>query len=234
MSQYAFPSPRSPYSTHQPIAYTTSSHSQHGHGGYNYGTPLKRASSVGHTYISSPQYGYPSVAQTPQTVQYLSVPSSHHRNPELAATVIMIADPEPLATVITGMGTDTVQLLVTQLHTQHLLPYMSNLAQDIIALIQRHTVRTRGLLGLMQATVITREVVRPQSGTVFASSLEGSLHRTLTTETRGTGTTTLTVVREMLKEDRGNTVALWTTTGTKWIVMEGGFTTINSSNCFDM
>lgn len=76
MSQYAFPSSKSPYSTHQPIVYAPS-HSQHGHGGY-YETPLRRASSIGHTYTSSPQYGYPTVVQAPQTAQYLSVPSSHH------------------------------------------------------------------------------------------------------------------------------------------------------------
>ncbi|KAG2754689.1 hypothetical protein P692DRAFT_20110694 [Suillus brevipes Sb2] len=89
MAQYAFPSSKSTYSTHQPIVYSPSSHShqpivyspsshsQHGHGGY-YGTPLRRASSIGHTYTSSPQYGYPTVVQAPQTAQYLSVPSSHH------------------------------------------------------------------------------------------------------------------------------------------------------------
>lgn len=78
MSQYAFPSSNSPYSNHQPVVYTTSSHSQHGHGGYNYGTPLRRAS-TGHAYTSSPQYGYPNVVQAPQA-QYLNVPNSHHRS----------------------------------------------------------------------------------------------------------------------------------------------------------
>lgn len=77
MNQYAFPS--SPYSAHQPVVYTTSSHSQHGHGGYIHGTPLRRAS-TGHAHTSSPQYGYPTVVQAPQTPQYLSVPSSHHRS----------------------------------------------------------------------------------------------------------------------------------------------------------
>lgn len=80
MTQYAFPSSHSPYSTHQPIVYAPSSHSQHGHGGYNnYGTPLRRAS-TGHAHTSSPQYGYPTVVQAPQTAQYLSVPGSHHRS----------------------------------------------------------------------------------------------------------------------------------------------------------
>jgi hypothetical protein len=82
----------------------------------------------------------------------------------------------------------------------------------------------------MQAMVIITEVERRQSGTVFGSSLEWSLHRTLTTiptETRGTGATTLTVVREM-KEDRESTVAMWTTTGEKWINVDAGFTAINS------
>ncbi|KAG1806885.1 uncharacterized protein HD556DRAFT_349922 [Suillus plorans] len=79
MNQYAFPSSHSPYSTHQTVAYPTSPHSQHGHGSYNYGTPLRRAS-TGHTYASSPQYGYPPVVQAPQTTQYLSVPNSHHRS----------------------------------------------------------------------------------------------------------------------------------------------------------
>jgi hypothetical protein len=81
MTQYAFPSSHSPYSAQQPIVYSPSSHShsQHGHGGYSYGTPLRRTTS-GHTYTSSPQYGYPAPVQAPQTVQYLSVPSTHHRS----------------------------------------------------------------------------------------------------------------------------------------------------------
>lgn len=79
MNSYAFPSSHSPYSTHQTVAYPTSPHSQHGHGSYNYGTPLRRAS-TGHTYASNPQYGYPPVVQAPQTTQYLSVPNSHHRS----------------------------------------------------------------------------------------------------------------------------------------------------------
>ncbi|KAG1839054.1 hypothetical protein C8R48DRAFT_92038 [Suillus tomentosus] len=80
MNQYAFPSSHSPYSTHQTVvAYPTSPHSQHGHGSYNYGTPLRRAS-TGHAYAPSPQYGYPPVVQAPQTTQYLSVPNSHHRS----------------------------------------------------------------------------------------------------------------------------------------------------------
>lgn len=98
-----------------------------------------------------------------------------------------------------GMGTDIVQLLATQSHTRHLLPYTSNLPQDIIALIRRHTdtVRTRALPMLMQAMVIITEVERPQSGTAFGSSLEWNLHpapTTIPTEIRGTGATTLTVV----------------------------------------
>ncbi|KAG2042927.1 hypothetical protein BDR03DRAFT_942406 [Suillus americanus] len=79
MAQYAFPSSNSPYSAHQPVVYTTSSHSQHSHGGYSHGTPLRRAS-IGHAHTSSPQYGYPTVVQAPQTAQYLSVPSTHHRS----------------------------------------------------------------------------------------------------------------------------------------------------------
>jgi len=101
----------------------------------------------------------------------------------------------------TGTGTDTVQLLPTQSHTQHLLPYTANLARDIIALIPRHTdtVRTRALLILQvtQAVVIITEVDQYQSVTAFAISLEWSPHRTLTTiptEIEGKGTTTLTVV----------------------------------------
>lgn len=99
----------------------------------------------------------------------------------------------------TGTGTDTAQLLPTQSHMQHLLPYTANLAQDIIALIPRHTdtVRTRALLILTQAVVIITEVDQYQSVTAFGISLEWSPHRTLTTiptEIEGTGTTTLTVV----------------------------------------
>lgn len=146
---------------------------------------------------------------------------------------IVIADPEPIATVITGM--DTVQLLPTQSHTRHLLPYTSNLAQDIIVLIQHHTdtVRTRDLPILMQTMVIITEVEHRQSGTAFGSSLEWNPHRALTTiptEIRGTGATTLMVVREM-KEDRGNTVVMWTNTGEKWIVVDGGSTATNSGSC---
>lgn len=134
-----------------------------------------------------------------------------------------------------GMGTDTVQLLPTQPHTRHLLPYTSNLPQDIIALIQRHTdtVRTRALPILMQAMVIITEVERPQSGTAFVISLEWSLHQaptTIPTEIRGMGATTLTVVREM-KGDRGNTVAMWTNTGEKWMVVDGQSIAINSGSC---
>lgn len=116
----------------------------------------------------------------------------------IAGTVIaVIADPEPIATVITG--TDTVQLLPTQSHTRHPLLYTSNLAQDIIALIQRRTdtVRTRALPILMHPMGIITEVERRQSGIAFATSLEWSLHRALTTiptEIRGMGATTLTVV----------------------------------------
>ncbi|KAG2146755.1 hypothetical protein DEU56DRAFT_899608 [Suillus clintonianus] len=78
MSQYPFPS--SPYAQQQPVVYTSSSHSQHGHGGYNYGTPLRRASSAGPGYATSAQYGYPNVVAAPQTAQYLSIPDSHHRS----------------------------------------------------------------------------------------------------------------------------------------------------------
>lgn len=118
-----------------------------------------------------------------------------------------------------GTGTDTVQLLPIQSHTRHLLPYTSNLPQDIIVLIQRHTdiVHTRVLPILMQAVVIITEVERRQLETAFGISLEWNLRRALTTiptEIRGTGATTLTVVREM-KEDRGNTVAMWTNTAEK-------------------
>lgn len=135
----------------------------------------------------------------------------------------------------TGTGTDTVQLLPTQSHTRHLLPYTSNLAQDIIALIQRptDTVRARALPILMQAMVIITEVERRQLGTAFASSWAWSLHRALTTiltGIRGTGATTLTVVREM-KEDRGNTVAMWTDTGEKSIIVDGRSIAINSGSC---
>jgi len=74
--QYAFPT--SPY-TQQPVVYTTSSHSHQSHGGYPYGTPLRRTASAGHAYTSSPAYGY--TAMTPsQGAQYLTVPSSHHRS----------------------------------------------------------------------------------------------------------------------------------------------------------
>ncbi|KAG0709555.1 hypothetical protein DFH29DRAFT_2869 [Suillus ampliporus] len=83
MSQYPFPSAHShhsPYSTHQPLAYNPSSHSHHGHGGYNYGTPLRRASSTGHAYPSTPAYGYPTAAPLPHVTQYLTVPDSSHRS----------------------------------------------------------------------------------------------------------------------------------------------------------
>lgn len=100
-----------------------------------------------------------------------------------------------------GTGMDTVQLLPTQSHTRHLLLYTSNLVQDTIVLIQRHTdtvrARARALPILMQAMVIITEVERRQLETAFGSSLEWSLRRALTTiptETRGTGATTLTVV----------------------------------------
>ncbi|KAG1753961.1 uncharacterized protein EDB91DRAFT_427791 [Suillus paluster] len=77
--QYVFPSSRSPYSTQQPVVYNTASHAHHGHGGYNYGTPLRRASSIGHAYPSSPAYGYSNVVSQPQA-QFLTVPDSSHRS----------------------------------------------------------------------------------------------------------------------------------------------------------
>ncbi|KAJ8590322.1 hypothetical protein M405DRAFT_170566 [Rhizopogon salebrosus TDB-379] len=76
MAQYVFPSTHSPYTTQQPVVYTTSSHSHHGNGGYTYGTPLRRATSVGHVYTPSPAYGY----TTSQPAQFLTVPSTHHRS----------------------------------------------------------------------------------------------------------------------------------------------------------
>ncbi|KAG1833060.1 hypothetical protein EV424DRAFT_1342085 [Suillus variegatus] len=170
MNQYAFPSSHSPYSTHQTVAYPTSPHSQHGHGSYNYGTPLRRAS-TGHAYAPSPQYGHRRLLNTCLCLTLTTAAGVR------AGTVI--ADPEPTATVITGMGTgtgtDTVQLLPTQSHTQHLLPYTANLARDIIALIPRHTdtVRTRALLILQvtQAVVIITEVDQYQSVTAFGNFL---------------------------------------------------------------
>lgn len=140
----------------------------------------------------------------------------------------------------TGMGTDTdtdmdtVQLLLTQ---SHLLPYTPTQAQDIIALNQHHTdtVHSRALPILMQAMVIITEVERRQSGTAFDSSLEWNLHRALTTiptETRDTATTVLTVAPEM-REDRGrgNTVAMWTNTEEKLIVVDGRSIATNSDSC---
>ncbi|OJA17004.1 hypothetical protein AZE42_00589 [Rhizopogon vesiculosus] len=79
MAQYAFPSSHSPYSTQQPVVYTTSTPSHHGHGGYTYGTPLRRATSAGHAYTTSPGYTYSTAVPSPG-VQYLSVPSTHHRS----------------------------------------------------------------------------------------------------------------------------------------------------------
>lgn len=139
----------------------------------------------------------------------------------------------------TGMGTgmctdkdtDTVQLPLTQ---SHLLPYTS-LVQDIIALIQHRTdsVRSRALPIPMQAMVIITEVEPRQSGIAFDNSLEWSLHRALTTiptETRGTATTVLTVLPEMMG-DRGSTVAMWTNTEEKLIVVDGLSIAINLGGC---
>src|SRR6267154_4439795 len=80
MHQYGYPSPHSPYKTQQPVLYPTSPHSHHGHsGGYSHGTPLKRSTSIGHVYTSSPAYGYANLTPSHGT-QYLSVPSGHHRS----------------------------------------------------------------------------------------------------------------------------------------------------------
>ncbi|KIK36398.1 hypothetical protein CY34DRAFT_16403 [Suillus luteus UH-Slu-Lm8-n1] len=216
MSQYAFPSSKSPYSTHQPIVYAPS-HSQHGHGGY-YETPLRRASSIGHTYTSSPQYGYPTVVQAPQTAQYLSVPSSHHHR---SSSHSRHSHSRPRASSHSHHGQGHGHGHGYSTTATYPVTYATSapVYVDIIVLIQRHTdtVRTRALPILMQAMVIITEVERRQLETAFGSSLEWSLRLALTTiptETRGTGATTLTVVREM-KEDRGNTVAMWTNTAEK-------------------
>ncbi|KAG1820261.1 uncharacterized protein BJ212DRAFT_1013069 [Suillus subaureus] len=176
MTQYAFPSSHSPYSTHQPIVYAPSSHSQHGHGGYNnYGTPLRRAS-TGHAHTSSPQYGYPTVVQAPQTAQYLSVPGSHHRSSSHSGH----SHSRPRANSHShhghGHGQGQGHGYGYSTAASYPVTYATSapLYVDIIALIRRHTdtVRTRALPMLIQAMVITTEVERPQSGTAFGSSLE--------------------------------------------------------------